>query len=101
MLKHERGVVRPPSLGPQGPRDKHASPVHAPRHEPQGPAHREPSPVALPDHRFVARDSKMPQPAAAVQPGKGSIPVEPFTVSGLPSRAKPDPDDVLPKPIAR
>ncbi len=101
MSHHDRGVVKPPSLGLQGPKDKHASPVVAPRHEHQGPTKREPSPVVLPDHRFQARDSKMPQPPSAVQPGKGSIPVEPFTVSGAPAKAKPDVDSVLPKPVAK
>lgn len=101
MSKHDSRPVKPPSFGPQGPRDKHESPVHAPRHELQGPAKREPSPVKLPDHRFVAKDSKMPQPPAAREPGKGSIPIEPFTVQGLPSKAKPDPDDIMPRSIAK
>lgn len=51
------------------------------------------SPVQTPDHRFSVGLAKMPQPPAAVEPGKGAVPIEPFTVSGLPNRITvPEPD---------
>ena len=42
---------------------------------------RQPSPVAPVNHRFNVDDARMPQPPAAVDPGKGAIPVNPFLAS--------------------
>jgi len=36
-----------------------------------------PSPVLPPDHRFKVEEAKMPNPASAVEPGKGAVPVYP------------------------
>jgi hypothetical protein len=40
------------------------------------------SPVKLPDHRFRLDDAQMPQPGAAVEPGRGAVPVNPFVPGG-------------------
>jgi hypothetical protein len=40
--------------------------------------------VQRPDHTFNVNQVKMPQPASAVQPGHGAIPVNPFQVPGGP-----------------
>lgn len=101
MKQHNHGIVKPPDLPHQGARRKDRGPELPLGCKPQGPAKRDPSPVRLPDHRFSAKDSKMPQPPSAVEPGKGSIPVAPFTVEGSPARAEPDADDVFPRPVAR
>ena len=43
------------------------------------------SPVRPPNHRFDVGMAKMPQPASAEAPGKGAVPVNPFTGGGLPA----------------
>jgi len=40
------------------------------------------SPIKTPDHRFNLEDAKMPQPPSAFEPGKGSVPVQPFVPGG-------------------
>lgn len=42
------------------------------------------SPVAGPNEslKFKVGDAKMPQPQSAMQPGKGAVPVSPFTGAG-------------------
>jgi hypothetical protein len=40
------------------------------------------SPVKTPDHRFHVDDAKMAQPRAAIEPGKGAVPVNPFMPGG-------------------
>jgi hypothetical protein len=50
------------------------------------------SPVHPPNHRFAVGMSKMPQPPSAVEPGKGSVPVNPWDVRGNPARATPERD---------
>jgi hypothetical protein len=62
---------------------RHASPVTQPNAslrngDPGGSASlaKSGSPVNPPNHAFKVGSSKMPQPAAAVQPGKGAIPVD-------------------------
>jgi hypothetical protein len=50
------------------------------------------SPVHIPDHRFNVDTAKMPQPASAIEPGKGAIPVNPWDAQGKPNRAVSEPD---------
>ena len=92
MANVERGVVKPPNLELQGlaatrsavPRAEAAracasnSAVHA--GDPGGSADltRQPSPVAPINQRFNVDNARMPQPPAAVEPGKGAVPVNPF-----------------------
>jgi hypothetical protein len=42
--------------------------------------------VKPPEHRFNVSDVQMPQPASAIEPGKGAIPVNPFLPSGAVAR---------------
>ena len=96
MAKVERGVVKPPNLELQGlaaTRSARAasraclrsrgpnSALHA--GDPGGSADltRQPSPVAPVSHRFNVDDARMPQPPAAIEPGKGAVPVNPFLAS--------------------
>ena len=96
MAKVERGVVKPPNQELQG---LAATRSQAPRAggpaargsnssilagDPGGSADltRLPSPVPPMSHRFNVDDAKMPQPPAAIEPGKGAVPVNPFLASG-------------------
>jgi hypothetical protein len=92
MAKAERGVVKPPNQELQGlAATRSAVPrAGAPRAcgsnatvhagDPGGSADltRQPSPVAPIDQRFNVDNARMPQPPAAVEPGKGAVPVNPF-----------------------
>lgn len=69
-----------------------AMPAHAPNPMFMGgdkgmsmPAGPQGSPLQPPDHRFDVNQVHMPQPASAMQPGKGAIPVQPFKTSGAPA----------------
>ncbi len=42
--------------------------------------------IKPPDHRFNVDQAQMPQPASAMDPGKGQIPVNPFLPSGAVAR---------------
>ena len=53
---------------------------------------RQASPVTPPNHRFDVGMAKMPQPPSAIEPGKGAVPVTPWTDTGQPNRAIPEPD---------
>src|SRR5262245_58918354 len=44
------------------------------------------STINAPNHQFNPGMSKMPQPPSAIEPGKGAIPVQPWTQSGMPAR---------------
>jgi hypothetical protein len=56
------------------------------------------SPVRTPDHRFNVESAKMPQPPAAVEPGKGAVPVIPFVPGGQGiNRAYPEADMAKPR----
>jgi hypothetical protein len=58
----------------------------------------QPSPVKAPDHRFNVENAKMPQPPAAIEPGKGAVPVNPFLPGGQGiNRAIPVADSAKPK----
>jgi hypothetical protein len=49
--------------------------------------------------RFQIDFQPMPQPPSVVAPGKGAVPVEPFSTSGLPNRIDINlPDYVKPAP---
>jgi hypothetical protein len=48
---------------------------------------RQGSPVQPPNHRFNVSNAAMTQPPSAQQPGKGNVPVEPFTPAGKPASA--------------
>ncbi len=74
MSKHRPEPIL--GVGPQGPRHKQPSPLQPLHVEPQGPRHKEPPQIAEPMVRFHAQDSRMPQPPAAVEPGKGAIPID-------------------------
>jgi hypothetical protein len=50
------------------------------------------SPVHPPANRFDVEKAKMPQPPSATEPGKGSIPVNPWNDSGRPNHASPGPE---------
>jgi hypothetical protein len=92
MAKVERGVIKPPNQELQG---LTATRSHTPRADtpasrrpnsklhagdPGGSADltRQPSPVVAPGHRFNVDDARMPQPPAAIEPGKGAVPVDPI-----------------------
>jgi hypothetical protein len=92
MANVERGVVKPPNQELQG---LAATRSAAPRAgaaqtgglnstsrtgDPGGSADlaRQPSAVAPLDQRFNVDKARMPQPAAAIEPGKGAVPVNPF-----------------------
>ncbi len=99
MANVERDVIKPPNQqGPAGsraangymPLSRDPSPTH-PSNEPGAAGDRRggsanlmgpPSPVKTPDHRFNVEDAKMPQPPAAVEPGKGAVPVIPGVPGG-------------------
>jgi hypothetical protein len=101
MAKVERGVVKPPNQELQGltatrSRTPRAgvpvtrgsnSQLHA--GDPGGSADltRQQSPVVQPSHRFNVDDARMPQPPAAIEPGKGAVPVNP--IAGSSSRIDP------------
>jgi len=56
------------------------------------------SPVKTPDHRFHVEHAKMPQPPAAIEPGRGTVPVIPFVPGGQGiNRAYPVADSAKPK----
>jgi hypothetical protein len=91
MAKVERNVVKPPNQEFQG---LSATRSHTPRASvpvtrgPNSKLHagdaggsadltRQQSPVVLPSHRFNVDDARMPQPPAAIEPGKGAVPVDP------------------------
>jgi hypothetical protein len=78
---------------------KSASPVNPPNAGAGGdhrmgsyPLSGQASPVQPPNHRFDwdMADAKMPQPASAIEPGKGAVPVNPG-IGGV-TRAMPIPD---------
>jgi hypothetical protein len=50
------------------------------------------SPVHRPDHRFDVGTAKMPQPPSAVEPGRGAIPVNPWSPGGQPNRVMTEPE---------
>jgi hypothetical protein len=104
----ERGVVRPPNQpGAVGngannsylPLDRKAGGANPSRYGP-GADRRggsadlsgQASPVTPPDHRFDVNMAKMPQPPSAIEPGKGAVPVTPWTDTGKPNRAVSEPD---------
>ena len=104
----ERGVVRPPNQpGPAGsgannsylPLDRKAGGVAPSKYGADGDRRGgsadlagQASPVTPPNHRFDVGMAKMPQPPSAIEPGKGAVPVTPWTDTGQPSRAIPEPD---------
>ena len=45
------------------------------------------SPIQPPNHRFQFENAQMGQPPSAEEPGKGSVPVGPFTPMGRPAEA--------------
>jgi hypothetical protein len=53
------------------------------------------STVTPPNHRFAVGDVKMPQPASAIEPGRGAVPVNPFQTG--PGAAKSMPIADMPK----
>ena len=53
--------------------------------------------VKPPDHRFNVGDAQMPQPAPAVEPGMGAVPVNPFLPSGVPAGLRGTQADEAPK----
>jgi hypothetical protein len=102
-----RGVVKPPNeAGPGGNRANHSYLPLGPSAGAAPPSGRSggdrrrgcvplggmASPVQAPAHRFDIGAAKMPQPASAIEPGKGAIPVSPWDASGRPSRAVIEPD---------
>jgi hypothetical protein len=93
MPNHERGVVRPPNIGLQGPQSKIASPIRLPDHSPQGPQSKIASPVRLPDNRFNVECAKMPQPPSVTWPGTGDIPIQPWFPDGSVNSARRIPDE--------
>jgi hypothetical protein len=42
--------------------------------------------ITPPNHKFDVGMVKMPQPESAIEPGKGTVPVNPFLPSGAPAR---------------
>ncbi len=42
--------------------------------------------ITPPNHRFDVGMVKMPQPESAIEPGKGTVPVNPFLPSGATAR---------------
>jgi hypothetical protein len=47
---------------------------------------RQGTPISPPNHRFNVANAGMSQPPSASEPGKGAVPIEPFTPLGNPSR---------------
>ena len=108
MANVERGVVKPPNQELQG---LAATRSHTPRAGtpasrgptstlpsggPGGSADltRQPSAVKPVSVRFNVDDAAMPQPRAAIEPGRGAVPVNPFLPSGpVIARARPIADD--------
>jgi hypothetical protein len=96
MARVERGVINPPNQGLQGldaNRSHHRSPDEAPPrpssatangNAPGGSADlsKVVSQVVLPSHRFSVDTVFAPPAPAAVEPGKGAVPVNPFLASG-------------------
>ena len=108
MRKVERNVVKPPNQELQGLAATRSATPRAGAPEARGPNSalkagdpggsadltRRPSPVAPLNQRFHVDESKMPQPPAAIEPGKGAIPVNPFLAGGPGlARAIPTDDD--------
>lgn len=100
-----RGVVKPPNgAGPGGnlansgylPLVGSAGPLPAAglavgdRRSGSFPLGRRASPVHIPGQRFDVETAKMPQPASAIEPGRGVIPVNPWNAAGQPNRAQSD-----------
>lgn len=57
---------------------------------------------ATPDqNRFSVTNAKMPQPNSAVSPGKGDVPVNPWSTSGAPMTAAKMPDSMKPPKAGR
>jgi hypothetical protein len=110
MANVERGVIQPPNLVLQGLAATRscaplaASPAARASHVmidagcPGGSADltRLVSPMAPVSHRFNVETARMPQPAAAIEPGKGAVPVNPFVATGQGiARAKASNDDAI------
>ena len=104
---NRRGLVNPPNqAGPGGNRAGHSylplggseQPGIRPHHDGGDRRHGcvplggMGSPVNPPDHRFDVGTAKMPQPASAVEPGRGAIPVNPWDTAGRPSRVIAEPE---------
>jgi hypothetical protein len=108
MFKVERGVIKPPNLDLQGlaaTRSQAPAPGRPTAHpansrltagDPGGSANltKAVSPIAPASHRFDVDRAFKPQPPAAVAPGKGAVPINPFLAStaGV-ARAVPIDDD--------
>ena len=91
MAKAERNVVKPPNQELQGLASTRSAAPRPNAADSRGPnaapypglaggsadLTRQPSAVAPVNHRFDVDHAQMAQPAAAVDPGKGAIPVNP------------------------
>ena len=96
MAKSSHGVIKAPNQALQGlaatrsqidPASKPKPPcadVSAIKHAAGGSANLTPlpSPVKPTDHHFDVKAAAMPQPAAAVAPGTGAVPINPFLAAG-------------------
>ena len=104
----ERGVVRPPNQpGAAGSGannsylslDRRAGDINPSNHGTGGDRRGgsadlvgQASPVRLPNQHFDVGMAKMPQPPSAIEPGRGAVPVSPWTDTGLPNRTIPEPE---------
>ena len=80
-LDRKNGCVKPSDYGAGGDRRGGSADLAG-----------QPSPVTPPNHRFDVGMAKMPQPPSAIEPGKGAVPVTPWSPTGQPNRAIPEPD---------
>jgi hypothetical protein len=93
----QRGAIKPPNEVDRGdrrgngylPLAEHASecqPPNSPSDRRSGtmPLSGMASPITPPNHRFDVGMAKMPQPGSAETPGKGAVPVNPFTGGVVP-----------------
>jgi hypothetical protein len=114
MGQVERGVVRPANKPTTGGDDRNngflplsgmSSPVSPPNQGPGGDRRGGSFPLggaspAIRDtqHRFNVDEVLMPQPASAIEPGKGAIPVNPFMPGGAAARSASVADDAKARP---
>ncbi len=96
MAKSSHGMIKAPDQALQGlaatrsqidPASKPKTPradVSAIKHAAGGSANLTPlpSPIKPADHCFDIKAAAMRQPAAAVEPGKGAVPINPFLACG-------------------
>jgi hypothetical protein len=94
-LAQRRSMTPPASPSPtRGPNQSllHGDPGGA------GALPRQVSSVNPPDLRFNLDSAKMRQPQSAVEPGRGAVPIQPFTALGQPSRSLPIADEAKARP---